>query len=87
MTLGRIEEFVLERLEPRAGKELSGGDLFIAYRRWCAEKRLVALKRDQFSREFADVAAETGIMFSGTGGNGVYRDVGVSARARVARAS
>jgi hypothetical protein len=34
--------------------------------------------KDDFGRQFAELALLTGIMFSGKGGHGVYRDVGIS---------
>jgi hypothetical protein len=78
MTLGSIEEFMLERLEPRAGGQLSGGDLFMAYRGWCGGKSLVPYVRKEFAQRFAVLASESGIGFSGKQGHGVYRDVAVT---------
>jgi hypothetical protein len=77
MKIGLVEDFMLERLVPNRGRELSGGDLFTAYRKWCSDRTLVALKREEFAREFAELAADAGIACSGNEGNGVYRDVSV----------
>ena len=77
MKLGAIDQFMLERLEPKAGAQLSGGDLFLAYRKWCSKNALIPMARRQFGNEFAQLAAASGIVFSGQKGHGVYRDVAV----------
>ena len=71
-------EFMLERLEPQSGSELSAGDIYLAYKRWCREKQAVALKRHDLLEEFAAYATKAGIPFSGTSGWVVYRDVTLS---------
>lgn len=78
MKLGAVEEFMLEGLERRQGGQLSGGDLFMAYRRWCTSKTVVPYGRKEFRRQFANLAAMAGISQSGVNGSGVYRDVVIS---------
>ena len=77
MRLGAIEQFMLERLEPKAGGQLSGGDLFLAYRKWCVTNAFIPVTRRKFGDAFAQLAAASGIAFSGQKGHGVYRDVAV----------
>ena len=57
MKLGAIEQFMLERLEPKAGGQLSGGDLFLAYRKWCATNAFIPVARRQFGNGFTQLAA------------------------------
>ena len=78
MKLGLVEEFMLEGLERRQGGQLSGGDLFMAYRSWCTGKTVEPYGRKEFRRQFANLAALAGISQSGVNGSGVYRDVAIS---------
>ena len=75
MKLGMVEDFMFERLEPKRGTQLSGGDLFLAYQSWCDGKTMVAFNRKEFGRQFNDLAIVAGIGFTGSNGHGVYRDV------------
>jgi hypothetical protein len=78
LRLGSVEEFMLERLEPKRGRELSGGDIFAAYRSWCGKRSDVPYSQQEFGRQFRELAALSSIAFSGSGTHGVYVDVSLS---------
>jgi hypothetical protein len=61
---------VLPRLEPRPGGQLSGGDLFLAYKGWCDKGGFTSHERGAFGRQFTDLAKVADIMFSGKGTQG-----------------
>ena len=77
MALGSVEEFMLERLELKPGRELSAGDVFAAYRSWCAKRGDVPFRQHEFGRQFRELAVISRIGFSGTGGQGVYVNIAV----------
>ncbi len=77
MKLGTVDDFMLERLEPHDGGELTKGDVYFAYAAWCREKRLIPLARERFGKNLDELAALAGIIFSGRDGNGIYRDIGL----------
>jgi hypothetical protein len=78
MKMGSVEDFMLERLEPNPGRELSGGDVFAAYRSWCVKRGGVAFSQHEFARQFRELAKLSHIEFSGAGGQGVYVNVTVA---------
>jgi hypothetical protein len=77
MVLGSVEEFMLERLELKLGRELSAGDVFAAYRSWCGKRGSVPFRQHEFGRQFSELAKISRIGFSGVGGQGVYLNVAV----------
>jgi hypothetical protein len=78
MTCGAVEEFMLARVEPRPGAQVSTGDLFLAYGLWCRKAGLEPCELAAFKTRFSELAELAGVGFSGTGDNGVYTDVGLS---------
>jgi hypothetical protein len=57
IAIGEIEQFMLERLTRAKGSKVSWADLFLHYRKWCADNGLTALEPSVFGRrldEFRD---------------------------------
>lgn len=60
-TVGPVEAFMLETIEPRTGAELTVADLHHAYLRWCVGRGQIAMPRKDFAQQFGTMAGLAGI--------------------------
>lgn len=76
--VGEVEQFVLERLEPRQGEGLTVLSLFQHYASWCQARGEAPLLGPAFSEGFAQIARECGLRARGRGDNRKYLNLGLS---------
>jgi hypothetical protein len=75
-----IGRYALERLEPVEGSPVTSTLLYRDYEAWCEANSYVPLLEALFFNEFNVIAKEVGIEIYQSGGNVVYRDVGLKRR-------
>ena len=74
-TIGVVEIYAVDRLEPEHGAEVHVAEMFMDYLVWCQKKRATALSRTEFARRFASIATEAGIRHVRRNRMDVYQDV------------
>lgn len=72
--LGAVEAFMLARLIPTAGRQLTCSEAFAGYRAWCDSKGYAAFRETVFTRTFEAVAREVGIPLRQRGSNLSFMD-------------
>lgn len=73
--LGLVEQYALERLEPREGSEVKVSELFADYQVWCGWRGEVALSRKVFGDVFEELAREVGMRRIQRARQYIYEDV------------
>ena len=68
---GSIEQFMLACVGRAKGKSVSWAELYVRYRRWCAEQNLAAINAEQFGKRLDGLRAE-GLLRSRAKGEDVY---------------
>jgi len=64
-SLGAVEDFVWDCLEPAAGSSLTENDLLKAYRKWCKAEGRRAFSQEAFAKAFQSLAADIGMERNG----------------------
>jgi hypothetical protein len=68
---GSVEQFMLACVGRAKGKRVSWAELYVRYRRWCAEQNLAAINAEQFGKRLDGLRAD-GLLRSRAKGEDVY---------------
>jgi hypothetical protein len=68
---GNVESFVLACVGRAEGSTVSWAELYVRYRRWCAEQNLVAMTAEQFGKRL-DALRANGLLRSRAKGDEVF---------------
>jgi hypothetical protein len=75
--LGMVEGYMLARVVPEPGRQLTCSDAFLDYRAWCERQGFAPFRETEFIRVFEAIAREAGIPLRQRGGNLSFMDTGV----------
>lgn len=73
--IGTVEAYVLARVAPEPGAQVTCSAVFEDYRSWCARETLIPLREVEFVGAFEQVAREAGIPLRQRGGNLSFLDM------------
>ena len=76
--LGAVEAFMLARLVPADGQQLTCSEAFRSYRGWCDAEGLAPFREAEFTRTFEAVAREAGIPLRQRGSNLSFMDTALT---------
>lgn len=76
--LGVVEDYMLARVVPEPGRQITCSAVFADYREWCADTSAVPLREAAFIASFETVARASGIRLRQRGGNLSFMDMGLS---------
>ena len=72
--LGTVEGYMLTRVAPEVGHQLTCSDAFTDYRSWCEREGLAPFRETEFVRLFEVLSREIGIPLRQRGGNLSFMD-------------
>lgn len=72
--LGSVEAYMLARVTPEPGQQVTCSVVFEDYRTWCEREMFAPLREDQFVAIFEDVARAAGIPLRQRGSNLSFLD-------------
>lgn len=75
--LGAVKSYMLARVVPELGCQLTCSDAFLDYRAWCVQEGLAPFRETEFIRVFEAIAREAGIPLRQRGGNLSFIDTGL----------
>lgn len=76
--LGAVEAFMVARVVPAEGHQLTCSEAFAGYRAWCDSEGFAALREAEFTRTFEAVAREAGIPLRQRGSNLSFMDTALT---------
>jgi hypothetical protein len=78
--LGAVDAYMLARLVPSPGQQITCSTPFDDYRAWCIREGFAPLREPQFVEQFESLAREIGIVPRQRGGNLSFLDTALADR-------